>query len=147
MLWIPWRRERYHGWDQRKAHWVSVLFFLTHGSNPCSCWCLMRLQVCLLRVCLHLAGLVWFKRSSVALLVWLIWISVNAAVKAPEAVLTPLHILTLYGLPAIKTYSMYTHQIGTFSPEHCSFGCLVIKVKKVDQSGCDRICLCVFSCL
>ncbi len=42
------------------------------------------------------------KRSSSALLVWIIWISVNAAVKAPEAVLTPLHILTLYELPAIK---------------------------------------------
>lgn len=34
---------------------------LMHGSNQCSYWCLLRLQVCLLRVCLHLAGLVWLK--------------------------------------------------------------------------------------
>ncbi len=33
------------------------------------------------------------KRSSIALLVWLIWISVNAAIQTPAAVLTPLHIL------------------------------------------------------
>lgn len=43
---------------------------------------------------------------------------------------------------------MYTYKMSEFSLEHSSFGCLVIKVMKVDQSGCDRIvCLCVLSCV